>query len=163
MLLVPSAFMVPTGKVSSFLQWRVSGGTPFPHAVCLGPKRKKSDLALPCLRACLLWTCDQAHWHLLLRCRAVETQCFVVAAAQVGQHNEKRASFGHTLVVDPWGTVLLDMGVCGDAQHSVEEMQESVKSSGQPVQFVVEGQEDGYVDGISQPQPCVHVPSQGPP
>lgn len=47
-----------------------------------------------------------AHWHVLLRSRAIENQCYVVAAAQAGQHNEKRASYGHTLIVDPWGTIL---------------------------------------------------------
>jgi predicted amidohydrolase len=47
----------------------------------------------------------RAHWHLLLRARAVENQAWVVAAAQWGRHNEKRESFGHTLVVDPWGGV----------------------------------------------------------
>jgi len=46
-----------------------------------------------------------AHWHLLLRARAVENQAWVVAAAQHGQHNEKRESYGHSLVVDPWGTI----------------------------------------------------------
>jgi predicted amidohydrolase len=50
------------------------------------------------------------HWHLLLRARAVENQAFVVAAAQVGQHGKKRASYGHALVVDPWGEVLADAG-----------------------------------------------------
>jgi len=47
-----------------------------------------------------------AHWHLLLRARAVEDQAWVVAPAQWGKHNEKRESFGHTLVVDPWGTIV---------------------------------------------------------
>jgi predicted amidohydrolase len=47
-----------------------------------------------------------AHWHLLLRARAVEDQCWVVAAGQWGRHNEKRHTYGHTLVVDPWGTVV---------------------------------------------------------
>jgi len=51
-----------------------------------------------------------AHWHLLLRARAVETGAFVVAAAQTGAHADGRTTFGHSLVVDPWGTVLLDMG-----------------------------------------------------
>ena len=49
-----------------------------------------------------------AHWHLLLRARAVEDQCYVVAAAQWGQHNEKRQSYGHTLISDPWGTVVAE-------------------------------------------------------
>src|SRR4029077_3442843 len=47
-----------------------------------------------------------AHWHLLLRARAVEDQCWVVAAAQWGKHNEKRESYGPTLIVDPGGTVV---------------------------------------------------------
>jgi nitrilase len=47
-----------------------------------------------------------AHWHLLLRARAIEDQAWVVAAAQWGRHSEKRESYGHTLVVDPWGTVV---------------------------------------------------------
>ena len=55
-------------------------------------------------------TTGAAHWEVLLRSRAIETQCFVVAAAQAGQHNAKRASYGHSLVVSPWGEVLLDMG-----------------------------------------------------
>lgn len=51
-----------------------------------------------------------AHWHLLLRARAVETSTFVVAAAQSGTHEDGRTTYGHSLVVDPWGEVLLDMG-----------------------------------------------------
>jgi predicted amidohydrolase len=51
-----------------------------------------------------------AHWHALLRARAIETGCFVVAAAQAGAHADGRATYGHSLVVDPWGDVLLDMG-----------------------------------------------------
>ena len=47
---------------------------------------------------------------MLLRARAIETQCFVLAAAQVGQHHEKRSSYGHALAVDPWGEVLGDCG-----------------------------------------------------
>jgi predicted amidohydrolase len=52
----------------------------------------------------------EAHWHVLLRTRAIESACFVVAAAQRGQHEDGRATYGHSLVVDPWGRVLLDMG-----------------------------------------------------
>ena len=46
------------------------------------------------------------HWHVLLRARAIESQCFVVAAAQWGKHPQGRTTYGHSLVVDPWGTVL---------------------------------------------------------
>lgn len=52
----------------------------------------------------------QAHWHLLLRARAVESACFVIAAAQWGRHEDGRETYGHSLVIDPWGEVLLDMG-----------------------------------------------------
>lgn len=51
-----------------------------------------------------------AHWEVLLRARAIETQCFVLAAAQVGAHHAKRTSFGHALAVDPWGEVIGDCG-----------------------------------------------------
>ena len=62
-LLVPSAFTIPTGK---------------------------------------------AHWHTLLKARAIETQCYVIAAAQSGKHNEKRSSYGHSLVIDPWGKIIAE-------------------------------------------------------
>ena len=52
----------------------------------------------------------KAHWHTLLRARAIEAGLFVVAAAQVGHHEDGRNTFGHSLVIDPWGEVLLDMG-----------------------------------------------------
>lgn len=52
----------------------------------------------------------RAHWHILLRARAIEAGLYVVAAAQVGHHEDGRSTFGHSLVVDPWGEVLLDMG-----------------------------------------------------
>lgn len=51
----------------------------------------------------------QAHWHVLLRARAIEAGVFVVAAAQSGRHEDGRETYGHSLVVDPWGEVLLDM------------------------------------------------------
>ena len=51
-----------------------------------------------------------AHWHTLVRARAIEASAFVVAAAQVGEHADGRRTYGHSLVVDPWGEVLLDMG-----------------------------------------------------
>jgi predicted amidohydrolase len=52
----------------------------------------------------------EAHWHVLIRARAIEAGAFVVAAAQVGHHADGRTTYGHSLVVDPWGKVLLDMG-----------------------------------------------------
>ena len=51
-----------------------------------------------------------AHWEVLLRARAIETQCFVVAPAQCGEHGGGRSSWGHSLVISPWGDVLADAG-----------------------------------------------------
>ena len=52
----------------------------------------------------------RAHWHVLMRARAIENACVVVAAAQTGHHADGRETFGHSLVVGPWGNVVLDMG-----------------------------------------------------
>ena len=52
----------------------------------------------------------KAHWHLLQRARAVEASAWVIAAAQTGHHADGRETYGHSLVVDPWGEVVLDMG-----------------------------------------------------
>jgi predicted amidohydrolase len=52
----------------------------------------------------------QAHWHVLMRARAIEAGAYVVAAAQSGRHEDGRETYGHSLVVGPWGEVLLDMG-----------------------------------------------------
>ncbi len=52
----------------------------------------------------------QAHWHVLLRARAIEAGCFVIATAQTGAHQDGRTTYGHSVVIDPWGDILLDMG-----------------------------------------------------
>lgn len=51
----------------------------------------------------------EAHWHLLQRTRAIEASAYVVAAAQAGEHEDGRRTYGHSLIVDPWGEVLLDL------------------------------------------------------
>jgi len=53
----------------------------------------------------------EAHWHVLLRARAIENGCFVFAAAQGGKHENGRETFGHSLVVDPWGRILAEGGI----------------------------------------------------
>jgi predicted amidohydrolase len=55
-------------------------------------------------------TTGEAHWHVLLRARAIEAGAFVFAPAQTGTHAEGRRTFGHSLIVDPWGAVLADGG-----------------------------------------------------
>ena len=52
----------------------------------------------------------EAHWHVLLRARAIEAGAFVIACAQTGQHEDGRITYGHSLVIDPWGDVICDMG-----------------------------------------------------
>jgi predicted amidohydrolase len=53
----------------------------------------------------------EAHWHTLLRARAIETQCFVLAAAQGGRHEHGRETFGHSLIISPWGQILAEGGI----------------------------------------------------
>jgi predicted amidohydrolase len=66
----------------------------------------------------------QAHWHTLLRARAIESQAFVAAAAQSGGHRgingKTRDTFGHSLVIDPWGAVLAEFGTSGAAETLVQ-------------------------------------------
>ena len=70
--------------------------------------RQKCDvIAIP---AAFTVPTGKAHWHLLQRSRAVEASAYVVAAAQAGIHEDGRSTYGHSLVVDPWGDVVLDMG-----------------------------------------------------
>lgn len=64
-------------------------------------------LAIP---AAFTLTTGKDHWHVLLRARAIESQCYVLAAAQTGLHFGSRRSYGHALICDPWGTVLAECG-----------------------------------------------------
>ena len=64
-------------------------------------------LAVP---AAFTLTTGKDHWHVLLRARAIESQSYVLAAAQTGRHFGQRVSYGHACIIDPWGTVLADCG-----------------------------------------------------
>ncbi|WP_274584127.1 carbon-nitrogen hydrolase family protein [Neisseria leonii] len=71
------------------------------------------------LPAAFTYTTGKAHWELLLRARAVENQCYVVAAGQGGVHESGRKTFGHSMIIDPWGEVLVQLPqgegvVCAD-------------------------------------------------
>jgi deaminated glutathione amidase len=70
----------------------------------------ESDADVIAVPAAFTVPTGKAHWHVLLRARAIEAGLFVVAAAQVGHHEDGRNTYGHSLVVDPWGEILLDMG-----------------------------------------------------
>lgn len=68
--------------------------------------RRYAPCELLAVPAAFTYTTGQAHWELLLRARAVENQCYVIAPAQGGQHANGRRTWGHSMVVDPWGQVL---------------------------------------------------------
>ena len=77
----------------------------------------KESVDLIAVPSAFLKPTGEAHWHVLLRARAIESQAYVVAAAQAGQHQSVdsqavRQSYGHSLVVDPWGAVMADLGDC---------------------------------------------------
>ncbi len=67
---------------------------------------------LLCVPSAFTWTTGKDHWELLLRARAVENQCYLVAAAQCGRHDDQglRRSWGHSMIIDPWGDVLAMAG-----------------------------------------------------
>lgn len=79
----------------------------FPHLYRALAHGDASFLAVP---AAFTRTTGQAHWHVLLRARAIETGCYVFAPAQTGIHANDRQTYGHALIVDPWGEVLADAG-----------------------------------------------------
>ena len=74
------------------------------------PELYRALMAPPCdlllVPSAFTYTTGQAHWELLLRARAVENQCYVLAPAQGGRHENGRHTWGHSLLADPWGTVL---------------------------------------------------------
>jgi len=79
----------------------------FPQLYRALAKAGASYLVIP---AAFTHTTGQAHWHVLQRARAIETGCFVIAPAQGGKHENGRRTFGHSLIVDPWGQVLAEGG-----------------------------------------------------
>jgi len=62
-----------------------------------------------CVPSAFTASTGAAHWHALLRARAIENQCWILAPAQHGRHNARRASYGHSLVVDPWGAIVAEL------------------------------------------------------
>lgn len=68
--------------------------------------RALGDCALIVVPSAFTYTTGQAHWEMLLRARAVENQCYVLAAAQGGKHENGRRTWGHSMLIDPWGTIV---------------------------------------------------------
>jgi predicted amidohydrolase len=68
----------------------------------------KTGAAMIAVPAAFTQTTGEAHWHVLLRARAIETGSFVIAAAQGGHHEDGRETYGHSLIIDPWGHILAE-------------------------------------------------------
>jgi predicted amidohydrolase len=68
--------------------------------------------------ACFTKQTGEAHWHILQRARAIETGAFMISAAQIGPHDDGRQTYGHSLIVDPWGKVLADGGVAPGVSYA---------------------------------------------
>jgi predicted amidohydrolase len=107
-----AAFQSGTKTVLAALPWGRLGMTVcydlrFPHLYRALAKSGADFLTVP---SAFTRVTGAAHWHVLLRARAIETGCFVIAPAQTGVHAEGRETYGHSLVVGPWGEILLDAG-----------------------------------------------------
>lgn len=68
--------------------------------------RAMGDVSLIVVPAAFTYTTGSAHWEILLRARAIENQCYVLASAQGGKHENGRRTWGHSMLIDPWGDVL---------------------------------------------------------
>ncbi len=92
----------------------------------------------------------KAHWHVLLRARAIESRCYMLAPAQIGPHFGKRCSFGHSLIVDPWGEVIAEQeegtgGIWADMDRSY--LQQIRRRLPVPGNFIIAGA--GEVESVS--------------
>lgn len=94
--------------------------------------RRMGDVALIVVPSAFTYTTGRAHWEMLLRARAVENQCYVLAAAQGGTHENGRRTWGHSMLIDPWGEIVavLDEGpgvVAGDIDRArIDEVRRSL-------------------------------------
>jgi predicted amidohydrolase len=93
----PASFAAPFGKVGLSVCYDLR----FPELY-----RALGDCALMVVPSAFTYTTGKAHWEILLRARAIENQCYVLAAAQGGRHANGRRTWGHSMLVDPWGEVL---------------------------------------------------------
>ncbi|MBY3273498.1 carbon-nitrogen hydrolase family protein [Rhizobium laguerreae] len=98
----------------------------------------------------------EAHWEILLRARAIENGVFVIAAAQAGSHEDGRETFGHSMIVDPWGTVLASAGATGEAVIVAEIDPSAVKAAHDKIpnlrngrEFSVERIADAIAGGVA--------------
>ncbi|CEF68424.1 Nitrilase homolog 1 [Strongyloides ratti] len=96
---IPLPVETPIGKVAMNICYDVR----FPE---LGLIHRKNGAEILTYPSAFTVPTGLAHWESLLRARAIETQSYVIAAAQTGSHNPKRSSYGHAMIVDPWGAVI---------------------------------------------------------
>ncbi|HTS21537.1 MAG TPA: carbon-nitrogen hydrolase family protein, partial [Casimicrobiaceae bacterium] len=95
----PAVFDAPCGRVALSVCYDLR----FPELY-----RRFRDLSLIVVPSAFTAVTGAAHWHVLLRARAIENQCYVLAAAQGGLHPNRRRTYGHSLIIDPWGTVVAE-------------------------------------------------------
>ncbi len=93
----PASFDAPCGKVGLSVCYDLR----FPELY-----RALGELSLILVPAAFTYTTGRAHWEVLLRARAIENQCYVLASAQGGVHPNGRRTWGHSMLIDPWGDVL---------------------------------------------------------
>jgi nitrilase len=110
----PVSFEAPCGRVALSICYDMR----FPELY-----RRFTDLSLILVPSAFTAVTGAAHWHVLLRARAIENQCYVLAAAQGGLHPNGRRTFGHSVFIDPWGVVVAewDSGpgiIVGDVEAS---------------------------------------------
>ncbi|TMG82372.1 MAG: carbon-nitrogen hydrolase family protein [Betaproteobacteria bacterium] len=95
----PVAFDAPCGRVALSVCYDLR----FPELY-----RRFRDLALIVVPSAFTAVTGAAHWHVLLKARAIENQCYVLAAAQGGLHENHRRTYGHSVLIDPWGVVVAE-------------------------------------------------------
>ena len=93
----------PWGKLGMTICYDIR----FPHLYRKLAQAGAKFLSIP---AAFARPSGKAHWHVLMRARAIENSCYVFAAAQCGEHGGGRSTYGHSLIVDPWGEILADGG-----------------------------------------------------
>ncbi|WP_281984835.1 carbon-nitrogen hydrolase family protein [Thalassorhabdomicrobium marinisediminis] len=88
----------------------------------------------------------RAHWEVLLRARAIENGAFVIASAQVGKHDDGRVTYGHSMVVSPWGEVLVDMGSDGPGLRTVDLNLDEVAAARRQIPSLQNGRDYSFDD-----------------
>ena len=97
---VPTSFMAPCGRVGLSICYDLR----FPELY-----RQLGELSLIVVPAAFTAVTGEAHWETLLRARAIENQCYVLASAQAGVHPGGRRTWGHSMLIDPWGTIIASL------------------------------------------------------